>query len=123
MTKNISLFDDLPAEKISSSKKISVTFAEYKSTEQLEPDDLFKNFSELHAVTYSLGIRQVEHIMKFFERGEVILGSYQQVSTDLAEMFALQKYAVEYVSENNFLQKLIEAGRFKFYVTVEPPAA
>ena len=58
------------SKNISPSKKISVTFAAYKSTEFVEPDDLFKDFSELHAVTYSLGIRQVEHVMKFFERGE-----------------------------------------------------
>ena len=98
-------------------KKISVTFAEYKDTAQIEPDELFKGFNELYAVTYSAGIKQVEHFMKNFERGEVIIGSHQQISTDLAEMLAVQKYAVDYVSKNKFLQKLIAAQKFKFYVT------
>lgn len=84
-----------------------MTFAEYKDTVKVEPDDLFKGFSELYAVTYSLGLQQVERVMKFFERGEVIIGSHEQISTDLAEMLTLQKYAVEYVSQNKFLQKLI----------------
>lgn len=110
------LFSD--AEKISMpDKKISVTFAEYKNTVQVEPDDLFKGFDELHAVTFSAGIKQVEHVMKFFKRGAVIIGSPQQITADFAEMLALQKYAVEYVSENKFLQKLIAERKFKFYVT------
>ena len=44
MQKNFSLFDDSTEEKISVDKKISVTFAEYKDTVQVESDDLFKNF-------------------------------------------------------------------------------
>ena len=116
MQKNISLFED--EEKISSSsKKISVTFAAYKNTEQVEADDLFRGFSELHAVTYSIGLRQVENVMKFFERGEVIIGSHEQISLDVAAMIALQKIAVDCVSKNNFLQRLIKSGAFKFYVT------
>ncbi len=78
---------------------------------------MFKGFSELHAVTYSVGIRQVENVMKFFERGAVIIGSHQQISIDAAEMFALQKFAVDCVSKNNFLQRLIKSGAFRFYVT------
>lgn len=99
MQKKVSLFGDLfsDAGKISPSvKKISVTFAEYKSTESVEPDELFKGFNELHAVTFSAGIKQVEHVMKFFERGSIIIGSSQQVSTDFAEMLALQNYVVDY---------------------------
>ena len=120
MKKNISglgnLFSNVE-EIIPPSKKIFVTFAEYKDTSQIELDELFKGFDELRAVTFSAGIKQVEHVMKFFERGEVIIGSPQQITADFAEMLALQKYAVEYVSENKFLQKLIEERKFKFYVT------
>ena len=121
MKKNISLFGDLFAGEEKNSpppnKKISVTFAEYKDTAQVEAEDLFKGFNELHAVTYSLGVHQVESIMKLFERGEVIIGSHQQISSDAAEMFALQKFAVDCVSKNNFLQRLIKSDAFKFYVT------
>lgn len=119
MSKTISLFDDLSAEPhaASADKKISVTFAEYKRTDEVAPDDLFKGFNELHAVTYSLGINQVERVMKFFDRGEVILGSREQVSTDLAEMLALQKYAIDYVNKNTLLRKKIKAHDFRFYVT------
>ena len=109
MSKKFSATGDLFSfeETSSTRKKISVTFAEYKDTAQIQPDELFKGFSELHAVTYSAGIKQVEHVMKFFKRGAVIIGSPQQITADFAEMLALQKYAVEYVSENKFLQKLI----------------
>lgn len=119
MQKNFSLFDDFSVdEKISTSdKKISVTFAKYSETLQIEPDELFSGFNELHAVTFSAGVRQIEHVMKFFERGAVIIGSHEQISTDLAEMLALQKFAVDFVSKNNFLQRMIAAGDFKFYVT------
>ena len=118
MQKNISLFDDLfsGAEETSVDKKISVTFAEYKRTASLEPDELFKGFDELRAVTYSLGVKQVERVMKFFERGEVIIGSHEQISADTAEMLALQKFAVDYVSKNKFLQSLIKSKAFRFYV-------
>ena len=100
-------------------KEISVTFAEYKTTESVEPDELFKGFNELRAVTYSVGLRRVERVMKFFERGEVIVGNHQRINTDFAEMLALQKYAVEEFSRNKFLQKLIKVGNFKFYVAVK----
>ncbi|MBR4642566.1 MAG: NgoFVII family restriction endonuclease [Selenomonadaceae bacterium] len=72
--------------------------------------DLFKGFNELRAVTFSAGINQVEHFMK-------LIGSPQQVTADFAELLALQKYAVEYVSENSFLRKMIKEQKFKFYVT------
>ena len=120
MKKKISGLGDLfsDVEEISPpDKKISVTFAEYKRTESVEPEDLFKGFNELRAVTFSAGINQVEHFMKFFERGEVIIGSPQQITADFAEMIALQESAVDYVSENSFLQKMIAEKKFKFYVT------
>ena len=54
MSKTISLFDDFGAETQAApvDKKISVTFAEYKRTEEVAPDDLFRGFNELHAVTF-----------------------------------------------------------------------
>ena len=61
MKKKISGLGDLfpNVEEISPpDKKISVTFAEYKHTESVEPDDLFKGFNELRAVTFSAGIKQ-----------------------------------------------------------------
>lgn len=98
-------------------KKISVTFARYERTESVAPDELFAGFDELCAVTFSVGVRQIEHVMKNFRRGEVIIGSHEQISTDLAEMLALQKFAVEFVSKNSYLQRRIAARKFKLYVT------
>ena len=98
-------------------KKISVTFAKYEKTEMIFPEDLFQGFDELHVITYSLGIEQVEKIMKFFKRGEVIIGSYKQISGDVAEMLALQKYTVEYINKNVFLKKMIANQTFRFFVT------
>ena len=80
-------------------------------------DELFAGFDELRAVTFSAGVRQIEHVMKNFRRGEVIIGSHEQISVDLAEVLALQKFAVEFVSKNSYLQRRIAAREFKLYVT------
>lgn len=125
MPETDSLFADLYAEenlqskssKSSDDKKISVTFANYIKTEDVTPEFLFQGFDELRVITYSLGIEQVEKIMKFFKRGQVIIGSYKQISGDVAEMLALQKYAIDYISQNNYLQKMIKSQMFRFYVT------
>ena len=121
MSKNLSLFDDSFADAQENSqpaaKKISVTFARYERTESIAPDELFAGFDELRAVTFSAGVRQIEHVMKNFRRGEVIIGSHEQISVDLAEMLALQKFAVEFVSKNSYLQRRIAAREFKLYVT------
>ena len=120
MSKNFSLFDDLFADAQESpkpaAKKISVTFARYERTESVAPDELFAGFDELRAVTFSAGVRQIEHVMKNFQRGEVIIGNHEQISTDLAEVLALQKFAVD-VSKNSYLQRRIAARDFKLYVT------
>ncbi|MBE8952322.1 MAG: NgoFVII family restriction endonuclease [Quinella sp. 1Q7] len=80
-------------------------------------DELFAGFDELRAVTFSAGVRQIEHVMKNFRRGEVIIGSHEQISVDLAEVLALQKFAVEFMSKNSYLQRRIAAREFKLYVT------
>ena len=108
MQKKISPIGNLFAdeEKISQpNKKISVTFAQYTRTESVEPDEFFQGFNELCAVTYSLGLNQVERVMKFFESGAVIIGSHEQITADFVEMLALQKFAVDHVSKNPLLQK------------------
>lgn len=125
MPETDSLFADLYAEenlqskssKSSDDKKISVTFANYIKTENVTPEFLFQGFDELRVITYSLGLEQVEKIMKFFKRGQVIIGSYKQISGDVAEMLALQKYAIDYISKNSYLQKMIKSQAFRFYVT------
>ena len=123
LSKMDSLFDDFYSNQqnqnsnLNKSKEILVTFAEYKSTETVNPDTLFQNFDEIHVITYSLGIEQVERIMKYFKRGQVIIGSYKSISGDVAEMLALQKYTVDYISQNNYLQKMIESKTFRFFVT------
>ena len=94
-----------------------MTFARYERTESIAPDELFAGFDELRAVTFSAGVRQIEHVMKNFRRGEVIIGSHEQISVDLAEVLALQKFAVEFVSKNSYLQRRIAAREFKLYVT------
>ena len=112
LSKMDSLFDDFYSNQqnqnsnLNKSKEILVTFAEYKSTETVNPDTLFQNFDEIHVITYSLGIEQVERIMKYFKRGQVIIGSYKSISGDVAEMLALQKYTVDYISQNNYLQNI-----------------
>ena len=94
-----------------------MTFAEYKNTEEVAPDSIFQGFDELNVITYSIGLEQIERIMKHFKSGQVIIGSYRQIGGDVAEMLALQKYALDYVGKNPYLQKMIKNKSFRFFVT------
>ncbi|MBR2734388.1 MAG: hypothetical protein IKD80_09140 [Selenomonadaceae bacterium] len=60
-----------------------MTFARYERTESIAPDELFAGFDELRAVTFSAGVRQIEHVMKNFRRGEVIIGSPNKSASTL----------------------------------------
>ena len=55
--------------------------------------------------------------MQYFKYGEVIIGSPSQIHKNLAEMLAKQEYDIGYFSRNKELQKRIENGSFRFYVT------
>lgn len=96
---------------------LTVIRAEYKASQQCSYEDLFEGFDELYALTYSVGVKQVERVMQYFKYGEVIIGSPSQIHKNLAEMLAKQEYDIGYFSRNKELQKRIENGSFRFYVT------
>ena len=59
---------------------INVVIAEYVDTVQTTWQELFYGFDEVYALTYSIGMNQVENLMENFKHGEVInIGMYQWI--------------------------------------------
>ena len=100
-----------------SENMLQIIQAKYERHITCSYQELFDNFDELHALTYSVGVKQVEDVMQYFKRGEVIIGSPSQIHGDLAHMLAKQQYDIGYFSHNMELQKRIEDETFRFYVT------
>ena len=96
---------------------INVVIAEYVDTVQTTWQELFYGFDEVYALTYSIGINQVENLMENFKHGEVIIGSPSQVRALPAQIFAEQQYDIQYFSHNRKLQERVKDGSFHLYVT------
>ena len=98
-------------------KGINVVIAEYVDTVQTTWQELFYGFDEVYAMTYSIGMNQVENLMENFKHGEVIIGSPSQVRLQPAQIFAEQQYDIQYFSHNRKLQERVKDGSFHLYVT------
>ena len=96
---------------------INVVIAEYVDTVQTTWQELFYGFDEVYALTYSIGMNQVENLMENFKHGEVIIGSPSQVRALPAQIFAEQQYDIQYFSHNRKLQERVKDGSFHLYVT------
>ncbi len=96
---------------------INVVFANYIDTVPTSWQELFRGYEELYALTYSLGLKQVEDVMDLFQYGEVIIGSPSQIRQLPAQMFAEQQYDIDFFSQHRSLQDRIRNGNFHFYVT------
>ena len=96
---------------------LPVVHADLVAIEEMLWQDLFSGFDELYAMTYSVGVKQVEDVMEHFKHGEVIIGSPSQIHALPAQIFAKQQYDIGYFSRNETLQKRVEDGSFHFYVT------
>lgn len=96
---------DIVAYKIQMMEEVQTTWQE-----------LFHGFDELHAITYSLGIKQVESVMGLFQRGDVVIGSPSQVRQAVQELLAEQEFDLKTICQNAYLQQRIKDGSFQFYL-------
>ena len=96
---------------------LPVVHAKFLGKELLSWQELFSGFEELYAITYSVGVKQVEAVMQYFQHGEVIIGSPSQIHSLPAQIFAKQQYDIGYFSRNKALQERVRDGSFRFYVT------
>lgn len=101
-----------------SSNGINVVRAKYIDTVETTWRELFYGFDEIYALTYSIGMKQVENMMDAFKHGEVIIGSPSQVRALPARIFAEQQYAIKNFSHNKRLQERVKDGSFHLYVTI-----
>ena len=98
-------------------KGINVVIAKYVDTVETTWQELFSGYDEVYALTYSIGMNQVENLMEHFLRGEVIIGSPSQVRALPAQILAEQQYDIQYFSHNRKLQERVRDGSFHLYVT------
>lgn len=98
-------------------KSITVMKVSLLSMDEMNYDELFRGFDDLHVVTYSIGLKQVENVMKYFKKGEIIIGSPSQIRQGTAELFAEQEYSLASVCSNPYLQMRMKAGELDFYVS------
>lgn len=96
---------------------LTAVHAKYIETVNTTWQDLFYGFDELYAITYSVGMKQVERVMEKFRMGEVIIGSPSQIHKLPAEIFARQQYDIGYFCRNISLQEKVAQGTFRLYVT------
>ena len=96
--------------------QISVMKMKFISQELSTYEELFKGYNEIRVITYSYALSFIEEIMHYFDRGEVIIGFDKLVNPTMAELFAVQEYATNYVCRNKYLQKRINDDEFRFYV-------
>lgn len=122
-TGQLSLFDVIDGgkhEEISPEESqdhaISVTYVRFLSQELTTYQELFEGYDELYATTFSFSVPFIEKIMHGFARGKVIVGFDKLITPNLAELFALQEYTIDYVCNSPYLQERIQADEFHFYV-------
>lgn len=97
---------------------LSVMEAKLIEFKNLSYPELFSGFDEIYAATYSITPKQVDQVMRFFKKGEIIIGSPSQVRRDMAMLFAAQEYNIDFITKTPYLQNLIKEGKVTFYVTI-----
>lgn len=109
--------------------QIKISNAKYLSYEKAFCEDVFSGFDELRVVTYSYGLKFIEHIIKNFSLAEVIVGNENLINRQLAEIFISQKENFDfakyiftqsnvrnYLKENEYLIDRVKDGSFKVFV-------
>lgn len=116
----LSIFEVIPGfqedTKQTPEDKIAVTKVKFLSQELSTYEDLFRGYNELRVITYSYALSFIENIMKYFDRGEVIIGFDKLINKNTAELLALQEFSTNFVCHNTYLQKRISNDEFRFYV-------
>lgn len=87
--------------------------------EDMEWQTLFTGFDELHVITFSVGIPQVEKAMQLVRRGDMIIGSTSPIKQNLAELLAEQEFSLASVCSSAYLQSRVKDGTFRVYVANE----
>ena len=96
--------------------KIAITKVKFLSQELSTYEEIFRGYNELRVITYSYALSFIEDIMRYFDRGEVIIGFDKLINKNAAELLALQEFSTNFVCHNSYLQKRIHNDEFRFYV-------
>ena len=116
----LSLFQVLPSlqedMEQTTEDKIAITKEKFLSQELSTYDVIFRGYNELRVITYSYALSFIEDIMRYFDRGEVIIGFDKLINKNAAELLALQEFSTNFVCHNSYLQKRIHDDEFRFYV-------
>lgn len=116
----MSIFEIIPGLKEKTKQepldKIAITKVKFISQEFSNYEEIFKGFNEIRVITYSYALSFIEEIMHYFNHGEVIIGFDKMINNKTAELFALQEYSTNYVSQNTYLQERINNNEFRFFV-------
>ena len=101
--------------------KIDVVKLDFIGAESLTWSELFSDFDELHAITYSSGINFLYQLLSKFQSAEVIFGCEAVMSDSIQKIFAFQENLIEMIrsdlssSKSDLLTK-IDNGSVKLYV-------
>lgn len=86
---NLSMFDMLEFEE-ALSPKLDVVKLSYISAEAMTWQELFKDYDELHAITFSSGINFMYAVLEMFQKVELIFGNEMVMSNSLQDIMAYQ---------------------------------
>ena len=101
----LSIFEVIPGlqedTKETSEDKIAITKVKFLSQELSTYEDIFRGYNELRVITYSYALSFIEDIMRYFDRGEVIIGFDKLINKNAAELLALQEFSTNFVCHNS----------------------
>ena len=84
----LSLFQVLPSlqeDTVQTTEdKIAITKVKFLSQELSTYEDIFRGYNELRVITYSYALSFIEDIMRYFDRGEVIIGFDKLINKNAA---------------------------------------
>lgn len=99
---------------------IPVRFVQILREDTLPWEDIFGGFDRLYAVTYSLGLSQLETMMKNYKYGEIIVGSPSQLPdgavTLAAEAQLKGRYDMDRLPGNSYLKMRMMDNTFHLHV-------
>lgn len=91
--------------------------ASFTRFEKGDYEDIFAGFEEIHALTTSMDLTELETILPFFTSGDVIIGSPSRVRPGMAELLSEEEYLVTQINGREKLKNYLAAGRFRFFLT------
>lgn len=123
---NLSLFNpndelEIAGEVVAASGSLDVVKMNFLEAETMSWQELFSDFDELHAITYSSGINFIYQLLDLFEKAEIVFGCDEVISYSLQEVMAYQCKLIERMREHASKMKLdlisrIENESLHFFV-------